>query len=182
MSKGGDMKSTKIIGVVLLSVFLRGAERARRDIDIKKYILVLIFFLLTACASPMVGKTLPPRNYPSFDNMETGHHRSGGEQVIVDYDWTINSEKQTITLKGFYEFTSGEWKAFLETPEYKEGSLTAEVVFMDSEYTVIHVGKIPAFINPSTRDSKISFNKTFKYSSNYKYVVFTFKGGGYHHI
>jgi hypothetical protein len=216
----------------------------------KKHILFLILFSLSACVHPLLGKQLPPRNYPSIDaatyiniqkpdnlyeygklkytvspgdvlevmrsktcrsgygecwqlrnvktgeigyanadrmkeahqiqsglQMQSGHHRLDFKNSIIDYDWIIDSEKQTITFKGFLKITGdSEFKRIIESSDYKEGSIRFEILFLDSEYRVIHVGRILKSITHIKPGVDTTFNKTFKYSRDYKFVIFKWGG------
>lgn len=140
--------------------------------NIVKLISSAMLLTLTACASPMIGRALPERNYPNFTNGTKGYHYISFERTIaeLEYDWHINAEDSTLNLKGHYEILSGLWE--LKYP-LKKVKLTLEAYLLNENYEIVEVEYIyHVLYEDRDFEKEIKIDKTFPYKQEYKYITF----------
>jgi hypothetical protein len=146
----------------------------------KKIILIiLILFLAVSCKDQWIGKTLPANNYPQFSPGLKGHHSIifGGGKATLDYDWSLNEERNIILLDGTFEINIAEFNYAISST-FKDLTIIFKVFHLDQNYTIIGVNQI--FI-PLDNDSTVEdykFNRNFPYRNEYKYVSYRMEASG----
>ncbi len=142
------------------------------NISFLRLAVITLLFSFTACTHSMIGKTLPVRNYPQFENKAYGHHLVKFEKgkAELEYDWTINQVNNMCTLKGTYNIYSADWKAVTYS-SYQTGRLVIEIYILNNKYEVVRIEQVVIQIDERTYESN-KFEKTFLYKPEYKYLSY----------
>ena len=122
----------------------------------------------------MIGKTLPAANYPQFTSGSNGHHNINFERGIagLDYEWSINNEKTSITLIGNYNVNTSVWHSITNSP-YKSGKLIISAFLLNENYEILKVETIFIPIDPDTKLGKENtFSKIFPFNKEYKFITY----------
>lgn len=140
-----------------------------------KYIIFSVFLLLLGgCTDPMLGKKFPPGSYPQFINGKIGHHLIPFEdgKAVLEYDWFMNSEENTLTLKGNFSINAFEWEAFTKSP-YRLGEVIISAFLLNQNYEVIKVENFLFYIDHNVElRAENEFKKTFPFNKEYKFITF----------
>lgn len=139
-----------------------------------RFILFVASFTLIACADPMLGKKLPFAPYPQFTNDKVGHHLIPFEdgKALLKYDWLINSEENTLTLKGTFSINAFEWEAFTKSP-YRLGEVVISAFLLNQNYEIIKVENFLFYIDDNVEaETENEFTKTFPFNKEYKFITF----------
>lgn len=113
---------------------------------LQKLLLVIVAFcsiLSSSCTHPWIGKTFPAAHYPQFSPGLEGHHTIPfeGGQVLLDYDWFTNEEKDRIWLDGTYKINDPNWNDLFKTSKFREGTIFSEMFLLDQNYKIIGTNK-----------------------------------------
>ena len=156
-------------------------------VSLKKCAATLVFssllLTLTACSSPMIGRMFPKGDYPNFTNGTKGYHyiplyRGFAE---LEYEWYIDSEDNTLNLKGHYEILPGQWE--FKYP-LKTIYLTFEAYLLNENYEIVEVEYIyHVLYEDQDFGKKQVIDKTFPYKQEYKYITYklSYEGDYYSH-
>jgi hypothetical protein len=145
------------------------------------YIITIIGFclLVAGCSSSghlkrkYIGTAVNKNRLSSLEN--SGHHYQVTEHFDIEYDYSIDNNKKTITLDGAlkYNKTSDESKFHSETVLLEVKYLEVIVVFADENGKI---NGIEAFFTGHGKNifDPAQFKETFSFSDKYKYIFLSY--------
>ena len=135
---------------------------------ILKVILLVSLVCLVSCASPYVGKQFPDAKLPRLTN--GGNVRCKIADMFIDYDTSIDKDKNVLSVEGLLRFASKEF-----TGSWDLEQVELYFFFFDEEKTIVKKQTLYIDVNTSTADAELPFKGSFKYSPEYSFV-----SNGYH--
>jgi len=123
-----------------------------------KTIITIILFLLSGCANPIIGKSAKPHLY--FSQSGNGHKSIRHKHIILDFDYTINKQKNEISFDGSLNCNKNSER------DWYFADIKLRLIFINSENLIM--AEEPYFTLDSEHfcNPKI-FKGTYPYNEDY---------------